>query len=175
MISNEDVLNSWKEVASYLGRGVRTVQRWEQELSLPVRRPRGKSRSAVIAFKTELDVWLHQSQTNLAVMETDSTIVTIPLVEPQLTSHSEKLACLAAARLRRSELHDHTAVLIAKMEQLLSRSNGLCARSKSLSEQVNNMVTLTAYSLDHAGGAEEQRNKKRRQTMANANGELNIA
>ena len=60
-MTNSDMLNSWKEVATYLGRGVRTVQRWEQELGLPVRRPRGKTRSAVIAFRTELDQWLQHS------------------------------------------------------------------------------------------------------------------
>ena len=53
-----DVLNSWKEIARYLGRGVRTVQRYERELGLPVRRPRGRARSAVIAFTAELDEWL---------------------------------------------------------------------------------------------------------------------
>jgi phage terminase Nu1 subunit (DNA packaging protein) len=58
---NSEVLNSWKEVAAYLGRGVRTVQRWEQELGLPVRRPRGKDRSAVIALKSDLDRWLQRS------------------------------------------------------------------------------------------------------------------
>lgn len=31
-------LNSWKEIATFLGRGVRTVQRWERELQLPVHR-----------------------------------------------------------------------------------------------------------------------------------------
>ncbi len=31
------VLNSWKEIACYLGRGVRTVQRYERDLGLPVR------------------------------------------------------------------------------------------------------------------------------------------
>src|SRR6185312_6965982 len=36
----------------------RTVQRWEAELGLPVRRPRGKSRSAVVAMRTEIDEWL---------------------------------------------------------------------------------------------------------------------
>jgi len=30
------VLNSWEEIAAYLERGVRTVQRWEQELHSPV-------------------------------------------------------------------------------------------------------------------------------------------
>lgn len=52
------ILNSWKEIAAHLGRGVRTVQRWEQELGLPIRRPRGKSRSAVLALVADLDEWL---------------------------------------------------------------------------------------------------------------------
>jgi hypothetical protein len=55
------VLNSWKEIAAYLGRGVRTVQRYERDLGLPVRRPRGKSRSAVIALADELDNWLRNA------------------------------------------------------------------------------------------------------------------
>ena len=52
------VLNSWKEVAHYLERGIRTVQRWEADLGLPVRRPRGKKRSAVIAVCSEIDEWV---------------------------------------------------------------------------------------------------------------------
>jgi hypothetical protein len=58
---NSEVLNSWKEIAAYLGRGVRTVQRWEHDLALPVRRPRGKDRSAVIALKSDLDKWLQDT------------------------------------------------------------------------------------------------------------------
>jgi hypothetical protein len=55
------VLNSWKEIAGYLGRGVRTVQRWERHLGLPVHRPKGKNRSAVLAFPSELDNWLRNT------------------------------------------------------------------------------------------------------------------
>lgn len=58
---NDEVLNSWKEIAAYLGRGVRTVQRWEHDLGLPVRRPRGRDRSAVIALKPDLDKWLRDT------------------------------------------------------------------------------------------------------------------
>jgi len=54
------ILNSWKEIAVYLGRGVRTAQRWERDLALPVRRPRGKDRSAVFAVPTEIDAWLRR-------------------------------------------------------------------------------------------------------------------
>jgi phage terminase Nu1 subunit (DNA packaging protein) len=55
--SHASVLNSWKEIAAFLGRGVRTVQRWEH-LGLPVHRPKGKDRSAVLAFPDELNQWL---------------------------------------------------------------------------------------------------------------------
>ena len=58
---NREVLNSWKEIAVYLGRGVRTVQRWEANLGLPVHRPNGHMRSAVIAFRGELDEWLRKA------------------------------------------------------------------------------------------------------------------
>jgi uncharacterized membrane protein len=59
--SKAAVLNSWKEIAAYLGRGVRTVQRYEHDLRLPVRRPRGTPRSAVIALTTDLDEWLRNT------------------------------------------------------------------------------------------------------------------
>ena|ERR1700760_2332617 len=63
MPDSSNVLTSWKEIASYLGKGVRTVQRWERELSLPVRRPEN-GKHVVIALRADLDVWvdhLHSS------------------------------------------------------------------------------------------------------------------
>src|ERR1700741_3947215 len=55
------VLSGWKEIACYLGKGVRTVQRYEVELGLPVRRPAGKSCGSVVATKAELDAWVSAS------------------------------------------------------------------------------------------------------------------
>ena len=52
------ILNSWKEIALYMGRAVRTVQRWEEDCRLPVRRPRGRKRSSVFALSSEIDLWL---------------------------------------------------------------------------------------------------------------------
>jgi len=52
------VVQSWKEIASELSRGVRTVQRWERTLQLPVRRLGTSSRSPVYAFRDELHQWL---------------------------------------------------------------------------------------------------------------------
>lgn len=53
------VLTSWKEIAQYLGCGVRTVQRWEIDFGLPVRRPRGCSKKAILARTCELEDWLN--------------------------------------------------------------------------------------------------------------------
>lgn len=50
-------LNSWKDIAEYLGRDVRTVTRWEAE-GMPMHRvPGGKGRS-VFAFSNEIDAWM---------------------------------------------------------------------------------------------------------------------
>lgn len=57
-------LDSWKEIAAYLHRDVRTVIRWEQEKSLPVHRVPGGQRKAVFAYAHEIDAWLMGQPTN---------------------------------------------------------------------------------------------------------------
>ena len=49
-------LDSWKEIASYLRRGVRTAQRWERDAGLPVRRVTADG-GAVYAFQSDIDAW----------------------------------------------------------------------------------------------------------------------
>jgi hypothetical protein len=55
---NSARLDSWKDIATYLRRDVRTVIRWEKEKGLPVRRVPGGQRKAVFAYTSELDAWL---------------------------------------------------------------------------------------------------------------------
>lgn len=62
-------LDSWKEIAAYLRREVRTVQRWEKEEGLPVHRRLRKKLGAVHAYKAEIDAWLRNGQSRLAEME----------------------------------------------------------------------------------------------------------
>jgi hypothetical protein len=57
----ETTLQSWKEIALELNRGVRTVQRWERDLKMPVRRIGKGLRAPVFAFKSELHRWLRSS------------------------------------------------------------------------------------------------------------------
>ena len=50
-------LESWKEIAAYLGREVRTVQGWEKNEALPIHRHQHARFGSVYAFKAELDAW----------------------------------------------------------------------------------------------------------------------
>lgn len=51
-----DRIDSWKEIAAYLKRGVRTAQRWEVGAALPIHRV-SEDRGAVFAYRSELDAW----------------------------------------------------------------------------------------------------------------------
>ncbi|MEP6801436.1 MAG: hypothetical protein ABJC07_05835, partial [Acidobacteriota bacterium] len=50
-------LDSWKEIASYLRRSVRSAKRWEKEERLPVHRHLHGKRDSVYAYRAELDSW----------------------------------------------------------------------------------------------------------------------
>ena len=50
-------LESWKEIASYLGRDVTTVRRWEKREGLPVYRLQHSKLGSVYAYTLELDAW----------------------------------------------------------------------------------------------------------------------
>ncbi len=54
----QQILKSWKDIAAYLKVAVSTVQRWERDLGLPVRRAGGKRGSAIMALPDEIDDWL---------------------------------------------------------------------------------------------------------------------
>jgi Tol biopolymer transport system component len=60
MSSSGTRLDTWKEIALYLGRNERTVQRWEMERKLVVHRLPGMKRGGVYAFTDELDAWMAQ-------------------------------------------------------------------------------------------------------------------
>jgi len=55
----QERLSTWKEIAVYLDCDVRTCQRWERNLGLPVHRlDPDSSKTRVFAYKSELDEWL---------------------------------------------------------------------------------------------------------------------
>jgi tetratricopeptide (TPR) repeat protein len=67
--SSDERLDSWKEIAAYLKRSVRTSRRWEAEENLPVHRHVHRNFPSVYAFKGELDTWLASRTSEFAASE----------------------------------------------------------------------------------------------------------
>ena len=61
-----DRLDSWKEIAAYLNREVRTVQRWEKREGLPVHRQIHEKLGTVYAYESEIDAWWRARSGNAA-------------------------------------------------------------------------------------------------------------
>jgi len=55
--SLHECLDSWKEIAAYFHRDVKTVQRWEKREGMPVHRHLHDRIGSVYAFRSELDAW----------------------------------------------------------------------------------------------------------------------
>ena len=69
-----DRLDSWKEIAAYLRRDVRTVQRWEKKEGLPVYRHLHDKLGSIYAYRNELAEWFtarQQSGTGTAGRQED--------------------------------------------------------------------------------------------------------
>ncbi len=84
----DERLDSWKEIASYLKRGARTVQRWEREEGLPIHRLVHEKLGSIYAYRSELDQWWArrgaQPSTETAVTpgEEDSpSVAVLPFVD----------------------------------------------------------------------------------------------
>lgn len=60
--TNEPRLESWGEIAAYLRREIRTVQRWERYQGLPIRRLQIGKLGSVYAYRSELDKWFRERQ-----------------------------------------------------------------------------------------------------------------
>jgi len=62
----EQPLESWKEIAAYLKRDIRTVIRWEKAEGLPVHRQMHQARGSVFAYASELVAWKASRELDLA-------------------------------------------------------------------------------------------------------------
>jgi hypothetical protein len=83
-------LTSWKEIAVYVGKGVRTVQRWERLIGLPVRRPTDHVRGVVLALPEELDAWMRLT-THCAYESSASEAATLRRLLSEALAENETL------------------------------------------------------------------------------------
>ncbi len=91
-------LDSWKEIAAYLGRDLSTVMRWEKEKGLPVHRLPGGKRQAVFALKEEIDVGLlgHPPESPAVPTETHTPPVATGIRRRWLVAAAAAVFILAA-------------------------------------------------------------------------------
>ena len=154
------VLNSWKEIANYLNRGIRTVQRWEQTLGLPVRRPRGKRRSAVIALRSDIDAWLRSRPLNAEAgfrgkpptSRVDPVGVRFLLTEADLGLTFASLALMARSgdkqRIRRNTRNAQTAYeTILRFRERVDLDDAAAAQLDGKLEQLKHVLQGELYEL----------------------------
>ena len=91
VMKTDQILDSWKEIAAYLNRSIRTCHRFEQELGLPVHRLDDSPKARVYAYKNELDTWL---ETVLRSSETLPAIAVLPFEKIYNTLASFDLSSL---------------------------------------------------------------------------------
>src|SRR5260370_27985762 len=105
----DNFLDSWKEIAAYLDREVRTVQRWEKKEGLPVHRQIHEKLGTVYAYKSEIDAWWRERSAKLASKSENGEIdggprvVSWPASTPEVRNEalaaatpSRRLLCFAA-------------------------------------------------------------------------------
>lgn len=85
-----DRLESWKEIAAYLKRDVRTVQRWEASESLPVHRHQHKKRGSVYAHPSELDAWRDSRRAELFTAPEADAAAAPPLPDPVVSVSGDR-------------------------------------------------------------------------------------
>ncbi len=125
-----------------MGRGVRTVQRWERDLKMPVHRIGTGPRSPACAFPAELDAWLRRVSAHK-----DFSPRQEQTLRKQLSQKSQEDSSVAVSRVlvqRSAELaqrmveatymHRQQAESLRKafneMKKLLQESRGLAARRR---------------------------------------------
>ena len=65
-MGSPECLESWKDIAGYLKRDVRTVQRWEKSMALPVHRVQDSKSGSVYAHTSEIDGWRRERALKIA-------------------------------------------------------------------------------------------------------------
>lgn len=136
-----DLLTSWKEIANYMGKGVRTVQRWEATLGLPVIRPSDSHSGIVMARPSDLEAWLESGRQRL---------------HPNLDGHSKKegdlratfTACLQDLRRYHREVRTLCDQVNASRQSLrreVDRLKALCEEWNAIRGQVLNESEPTLH------------------------------
>jgi len=145
--TSPEFLCGWKEIAAYLRKGVRTVQRYERHMGLPVRRPAGNAQGSVLATRAELDAWV-RAQPCREALQLKRPIPNIST--PAFRALKNGVASMRRLHEEMSELREE---LRASVETLQSSLRFICGvRSEGLLYRAKQSHTLQTDALQ-AGDA----------------------
>ena len=121
-------LNSWKEIASYFDRDIRTVQLWEKKEGLPVHRHEHDARSSVYALPSELETWFaHRSKSpsatpaeptpspSIQASENAAALAPFPQHQPSAASRSIAFRFLTVRSLAPNSVLGWVGLLLASL------------------------------------------------------------
>jgi hypothetical protein len=125
-------LDSWKEIAAYLGKDAGTARRWERARGLPVHRVPGGKGTSVYAYTAEIDAWLVSAGQESADEDTqaDSSPASrrhapLPRVWVWAATSLAVISVVAAWTLLPLESHvDPSSVQVHITEQSVNAVNG---------------------------------------------------
>ncbi len=133
-------LTSWKEIAQHMNKSVRTVQRWEAEYGLPIRRPEKTDPGTVLALPEELDLWLQQHTVVHAVQELAHEVTAIAR-HPHIGGYMDRMKTRTD---RGHEVRERSHVLLNRTEQLLGKVQQQMARLKAAVDEGARLRQQTA-------------------------------
>ena len=106
------VISSWKEIAAFVEKKVRTVQQKKKTKSLPIHRP-GHNRKIVLAYRAELAEWIEIEAKNIPHVLPD--ILVVDQLQKEVLLLREELS---AARVEIERVRSQSSWLRAPQESL---------------------------------------------------------
>jgi tetratricopeptide (TPR) repeat protein len=159
-----DHLDSWKEIASYLRREIRTVQLWEKKEGLPVHRHFHKQLGSVYALRSEIERWKLQVSQKKEIRETKSEAL-LAKAENRITICVPPLANNTVNSDRQQLCDAIVAMTITALEQLNPGQLQIVSSNRPVPSEPGTSVARipdseTAYYLQwsiHADDADDVR------------------
>jgi TolB-like protein/Tfp pilus assembly protein PilF len=130
--AKEDRLDSWKEIATFLKRGVRTVQRWEKEEGFPVHRHQHAKLGSIYALRSEVRAWQAGRDQNAGKQENQQRVLADEGAPSPI-----KLLVLPFENLSRDPEQDYfsdglTEEMITQLGRFRSAGLGVIARTTAM-------------------------------------------
>ena len=146
-------LDSWKSIAEYLDRSVRSVQRWHVEYGLPVFHLRG-DKGSVFAYPDQLDNWLldrgatqihHEEEELLVRSKVLSERLITAAQERLLLASEENLLKIAMLYRRAAELDPRNPFALTELSKVLIYS-AICGSAQAVAAYADAGALLSAAS-----------------------------